>query len=198
MKRRLFLFLTLFALSPRAEETPWTSLFNGTDLAGWTAPTPNPFWRVEQGVLVGENDATKKGSMLYTTQSYTDFELEAEAKWEGEIDSGFMMRKPELQVQLGVSRSLKRDMTGSFYVGKYPDEAQAKNATTLMKANDWNTYKIQMKGATCTVWINGTHASTFTDGKYKDAGPIGLQIHGGLAMKVAFRNLRIRSLPVAP
>jgi hypothetical protein len=174
----------------------WTSLFNGKDLTGWKAPEPNPYWKVVDGVLTGDNAADKKGSMLYTTESYGDFELEADCRWTGEIDSGFMFRKPELQMQIGVSRSLKKDMTGSFYVGKYPEEFQAKEAEKLIRANDWNTFKLAVKGDTVTVWINGTQASQFKDneGKYKAPGPIGLQIHGGLAMKVEFRNLKVRSL----
>ena len=60
--------------------------------------------------------------------------LEGEVRWEGEIDSGVMVRKPELQLQIGVSRSLKRDMTCSFYVGNYPEEAQAKRAAVSKKA----------------------------------------------------------------
>jgi len=175
----------------------WVSLFNGKDLTGWKAPDPNPFWKVVDGVLVGENNPEKKGSMLYTAESYGDFELEADAKWQGEIDSGFMVRKPELQLQFGVSRSLKKDMTGSFYVGKYPEEAQAKDAAKLLKAGDWNTFKLQAKGDTFTVWINGTQASQYTNAKYAGPGPIGLQIHGGLAMKIEFRNVRIRPLPAA-
>ena len=176
-------------------EDGWISLFNGKDLTGWKAPDPNPFWKVTDGVLVGENNAEKKGSMLYTVESYGDFELEAEARWQGEIDSGFMVRKPELQLQIGVSRSLKKDMTGSFYLGKYPEEAQAKNADKLLKPGDWNKFKLKAKGNTFTVWINDTQASQYTDAKYSGAAPIGLQIHGGLAMKIEFRNLRIRPLP---
>jgi hypothetical protein len=174
----------------------WISLFNGKDLTSWKAPEPNPYWKVVDGVLTGDNAADKKGSMLYTTESYGDFELEADCRWMGEIDSGFMFRKPELQMQIGVSRSLKKDMTGSFYVGKYPEESQAKEAEKLIKANDWNTFKLAVKGDTVTVWINGTQASQFKDkeGKYKEPGPIGLQIHGGLAMKVEFRELRVRRL----
>ncbi|HWB04575.1 MAG TPA: DUF1080 domain-containing protein [Verrucomicrobiales bacterium] len=174
----------------------WVSLFNGKDLTGWKAPEPNPFWKVVDGVLVGENDAAKKGSMLYTKESYGDFELEGDARWKGEIDSGFMVRKPELQLQFGVSRSLKKDMTGSFYVGGkgYPEEAQAKEAGKLVKEGDWNTYKLVAKGDTFTVWINGTQASQYKTDKYPGAGPIGLQIHGGLAMKVEFRNLKIKPL----
>jgi len=186
-------------LTKAADESPggWVSLFNGKDLTGWKAPEPNPFWKVVDGILVGENNPEKKGSMLYTAESYGDFELEAEARWQGEIDSGFMVRKPELQLQIGVSRSLKKDMTGSFYLGKYPEEAQAKDAGKLLKAGDWNKFKLQAKGNTFTVWINGTQASQYTDSKFAGPGPIGLQIHGGLPMKIAFRNVRLRPVPAA-
>lgn len=148
------------------------------------------------GVLVGENDAAKKGSMLYTTETYGGFELEADCRWNGEIDSGFIVRQKELQMQIGVSRSLKKDMTGSFYVGKYPEESQAKEAVKLLKPGDWNTFKLVVKGDTVTVSINGTQASQFKDkeGKYAAPGPVGLQIHGGVVMKVEFKNLRVRKL----
>ena len=167
---------------------------NGKDLSGWQIPQPNLFWKVIDGVLVGENDPEKKGSMLYTTQSYADVIVEAEVRWQGEIDSGFMVRKPELQMQIGVSRSLKKDMTGSFYVGNYPETGQAKNAAKLLKPGDWNRLRLQAKGDTFTVWINGEKACEFTDAKYAEPGPIGLQIHGGLAMKVEFRDLRAVAL----
>ncbi|HON06544.1 MAG TPA: hypothetical protein PLW02_00430, partial [Verrucomicrobiota bacterium] len=42
----------------------FVSLFNGKDLTGWKVPNPNPFWRVENGILIGENDEKLKGSML--------------------------------------------------------------------------------------------------------------------------------------
>lgn len=197
--RRFFFAATigltcLFSNAADPSADGWVSLFNGKDLAGWKAPVPNPFWKAVDGVLAGENNPEKKGSMLYTTESYGDFEFEADARWQGEIDSGFMVRKPELQLQIGVSRSLKKDMTGSFYLGSYPEEAQAKNAGKLLKPGDWNTFKLQAKGNTFTVWINGTQASQYTDPKFAAPGPVGLQIHGGLAMKIEFRNLRIRPL----
>ena len=72
-------------------------IFNGTNLAGWKVPDPNPFWRVVDGVLVGENGEKLQGHVLHTAQSYTNFVLELEARWSGEIDSGVMLREPELQ-----------------------------------------------------------------------------------------------------
>jgi hypothetical protein len=181
----------------RAEEIPATSslppIFNGRDLTGWTPPAES-HWKVVDGILVGENDAEKKGSMLYTDKAYGDVILEGEVRWEGEIDSGFMVRKPELQLQIGVSRSLKRDMTCSFYVGNYPEEAQAKRAGEFLKPGDWNRIRIRAQGDTFTVWLNGEPVSQYTSPKYADPAPIGLQIHAGLTMKVEFRDLRALEL----
>lgn len=178
----------------RAEEAAAVPIFNAKDLTGWKEPVPNPFWKVADGVITGTNNDAKKGSMLWTEKEYGDFELEAEAKWEGEIDSGFMLRKPELQVQIGVSRSLKQDMTGCFYLGKYPEAGQAKERAKLLKPGDWNHFKIRAKGDTFTVWINGTEAVNYQDAKFAAPGPIGLQIHPGLAMSVQFRNLKVLDL----
>jgi hypothetical protein len=93
------------------------------------------------------------------------------------------MRKPNIQLQLGVSGSLKVDMSGSFYTGgkpAYPEAGQAKDAAKLMKPQgEWNTFRIQAKDTTFTCWINGTKVSEYTDAKFAGAAPIGLQIHPG-------------------
>jgi hypothetical protein len=108
------------------------------------------------------------------------------------------MRKPRIQLQLGVSGSLRVDMTGSFYTGgkpAYPEAGQAKDAKKLLKPEgEWNTFRIQAKGNTFTCWINGTKASEYTDAKFSGAAPLGLQIHGNVVMKCEFRNVRIAEL----
>lgn len=175
---------------PTSELSP---IFSGTDLSGWHTKEPQ-YWTVANGVLTGLNDEEKKGSMLYTDASYGDVIFECEVRFSGEIDSGVMMRKPEVQVQIGVSRSLERDMTCSFYVGGYPEEAQAKRAGELLKEGDWNRLRVQAKGNTFTVWLNGEQVSSYTNDKYAEAGPIGLQIHGGLVMKVEYRDIRAMEL----
>ena len=186
---------SLFAATAlQADEPKLEPIFNGKDLSGWKVPEKNPFWKVVDGVLVGESDEAKKGSMLYTEKSYGDLIVEAEVRWNGDIDSGFMIRKPEIQLQIGVSRSLKKDMTGSFYIGKYPEEGQAKNAAQLVKVGEWTKLRLQAKGDTFTVWINGEKAVEYKDAKYAGPGPIGLQIHPGVQMKVEFRNVQAVAL----
>lgn len=170
-------------------DVPLEPIFNGRNLSGWL-PAEGPFWRVEDGVLIGENDAALTGSMLRTERSYGDVIVETECRFAGEIDSGIMLRKPELQVQIGVSRSLKRDMTCSFYTGIYPDEARATRAAELLRPNDWNRIRVEAKGNTFAVWLNGERVSQYTAATYAEPAPIGLQIHKGLPMKVEYRNIR--------
>ncbi len=195
MKQTLFLAALLLATPALAQKpADRVTLFNGKDLTGWQVPTPNPFWRVENAVLIGENDAPKKGHVLRTEKSYKDFVLELDVRWSGEIDSGVMLRKPEIQLQFGISRSLKVDMTGAFYVGKYPEEGRTKDLDKTFKPSEWNRFKLEAKGDTFTVWCNGKQVSQFKDPKYAEPAPLGLQIHPGLAMKVEFRNIKLYAL----
>jgi len=180
-----------------AAEVPPTaslpSIFNGRDLTGWQVPA-EPYWKVVDGVLVGQSDDAKKGSMLYSEQAYGDVIVEGEVRFTGDIDSGIMVRRPELQLQIGVSRSLKRDMTCCFYTGKYPEEARAPRAAELIKAGEWNRIRLEAKGDTFTVWLNGEQVSQYKDARYAEPAPIGLQIHRGVMMKVEFRDLRALAL----
>lgn len=170
-------------------------MFNGRDLTGWKVPEPNPFWRVVDGVLVGQSDPARQGNVLWTQREYRDFELEFEARWDGEIDSGVMLRKPELQLQIGVSRTLKKDMTGSLYTGgreRYPEAGQAREIDKILKPGEWNRFRLRARGDTFTVWVNDQKVVEYTDARFGDPAPLGLQIHAGVDMRIEFRNLRLR------
>ena len=190
------------ALRGSAAEPKFVPLFNGKDLSNFKAEDSKAFWRVENGVLIGENDAAMKGNYLWTEKEYADFVIEFDVRWksttERGVDTGLEMRKPHIQLQLGVSGSLRVDMTGSFYTGgkpAYPEVGQAKEAKKLMKPEgEWNRFRIQAKGNTFTCLINGTKASEYTDPKFSGAAPLGLQIHPGVVMKCEYRNVKIAEL----
>jgi hypothetical protein len=134
--------------------------------------------------------------MLYTEKSYQDVVIECECRFSGEIDSGIMVRKDaagkkDIQMQIGVSRSLKKDMTCTFYVGKYPEAGWAPKVPALWKNGDWNKIRFQAKGDTYTVWLNGEQVANYVDAGYPQAAPVGLQVHGGVKMKVEYRNIAI-------
>ncbi|MCX6857785.1 MAG: DUF1080 domain-containing protein [Verrucomicrobia bacterium] len=206
MKPRSFAFalaLTFSAIvASLAEEPKLVPLFNDTDLTNFKAAGSEAFWRVENGVLTGENDAAKKGNYLWTEKEYGDFIIEFDVRWKGVtdrgIDTGIEMRKPKIQLQLGTSGSLRVDMSGSWYTGgkpAYPEVGQAKEAKKLMKPEgEWNHFRIQAKGDTFTCWINGQKASEYTDAKFSGAAPLGLQIHPGVEMKCEYRSVKIVEL----
>ncbi len=190
---RAMILVVTWALSGWTPAQDLQPVFNGKDLSGWKTPDPNPWWSAVDGVLVGQNDEKLKGHVLNTEKAYKDFLFETDFRFQGDIDSGVLFRKPALQVQIGVSRKLKKDMTCSIYArGGYP--GQAKGVEELLKPGGWNTMRLEARGSTFKVWLNGRPVLEYEDDKSPEAGPIGLQIHSGVKMKIEFRNLKVAEL----
>lgn len=174
-------------------------IIKGQDLAGWAVPTGNDqagWYTVEQGVLKVKSGPKKKGSILWTGKKYRNFVMEFEFLFgEGRIDTGIHIRNNREQIQIGISGSLKRDMTGSPYIsGKgYPVEAEG--VAELLKQDDWNTMKIEAVGKKYTVWLQGKQVMTYVSESAIEEGPIGIQLHGSRTMSVDFRSVKLAELP---
>ena len=167
-------------------------IFNGKTLDGWVVPENNIWWSAGKGVLSVKNGPDRKGSILWTEQEYEDFVVEADFRFgDGKVDSGIFLRNDKQQIQIGISGSLKRDMTGSPYIpGKgYPVEAEG--VKDLLKTEGWNTMKVQAKGNVYTVWLNGKEVMTYTSENAIEKGPIGLQLHPKNVMAIDFRNIKV-------
>jgi hypothetical protein len=167
-------------------------IFDGSTLAGWKAKGPETYWSIQDGAIVGKSDEKKIGSILWTEASYKDFVLEAEFRFTGHVDSGFFLRNESEQIQLGISGSLKRDLSCSPYIGKkgrYPVEAVG--VKELLKEGEWNKIKIDVTGKKYIVTLNGKQVLDYTTDEIVESGPIGLQVHPGLMMEIHFRELKI-------
>ena len=82
--RALALTFSLYlaaALGGTAAEPKLAPLFNGKDLTNFKAEGAAEFWRIENGVLICENNAAKKEHYLWTQKEYGDFVMEFEARW---------------------------------------------------------------------------------------------------------------------
>lgn len=195
MKRFLIVLATFIALSVAAQEPKLKSIFNGKDLEGWILPAnDHGNWTVKDGILHVQSDTAKKGSILWTKKQYGDCIISADFKMlDGVVDSGIFLRSENDQVQIGISGSLKRDMTGSPYLPKlrYPVEANVKE---VLKPKDWNTMKIKLVGKTYTVWLNGVEVMSYTSEAIPASGPIGLQLHPGNEMSIDYRNIVLAAL----
>jgi hypothetical protein len=168
-------------------------LLTKPDLANFTIKGPQECWSLTDGVLTGVNVPEKKGSILWTNEKFKDFTVEGEFKFSGQIDSGIFLRHETDQIQIGVSRSLKRDMTGSPYIsktGKYPAEADVKG---LLKEGEWTAFKIVAKGNHYLVTLNGKQVLDYTSETSIAEGPIGFQVHPGVEMKIEFRKLDVKA-----
>ena len=172
-------------------------IFNGKDLTGWKAPKGNDaagWYKAVDGVLKVQSGPKKKGSILWTKKKYRNFVMEFDFRFGvGVVDSGVHVRNQD-QIQIGISGSLKRDMTCSPYIpGKgYPVEA--KNIKQLLKAKEWNTMRIQAIGKEYTVWLQGEKVMTYKSESAIEDGPLGIQLHGSRDMSIDYRNLKLAEL----
>ncbi len=188
------LLLLLLAVPLSAKSS---SLLNDEDLTGWKIPKGNDqagWYKVRDGILKLRSGPKKKGSVLWTEKDYQDFELNLEFRFvDGTIDSGIHLRNSD-QIQIGISGSLKRDMTCSPYIpGKgYPVEA--KNVKKLLQAKEWNQIKIRAVGPKYTTWLQGKEVMNYESSSAVKMGPIGIQLHGNRNMKIDFRSVSIKEL----
>ena len=146
------------------EELNWTSIFNGQDFEGWEVPKDNIWWSVKDGVCTVQSGPKQKGSILWTRETYTDFTLELDFRMgrEGVVDTGVFLRDEREQIQIGISGSKKRDMTGSPYISGRGYPVEAEGVADLLKVQDWNTMRIQVVGSNYTVWLNGKQVMTYS------------------------------------
>ncbi|SHN29577.1 protein of unknown function [Cyclobacterium lianum] len=200
MKRKsilpLLLIVFLIAQGSYAQEPKMKTIFNGKNLKGWTVePEDNIWWSVEDGNITVENDPTKTGSTLWTKKEYGDFVFQMDfLMGTGTVDSGIFLRSEKDQIQIGISGSLKRDMTASPYIPGKSYPVEAKGVKEVLDREDWNTMKVKLVDQTYTVWINGQEVMTYTSENMPDKGPIGLQLHPNNEMSIAFKNIQVGKL----
>ena len=191
----LAILLFILPQNPDTEDPKMKSLFNGKNLKHWVIPDNNIWWSVEEGVLRVKSGPKKKGSTLWTKKHFKNFILQADFKMgDGTVDSGFFMRAEHDQIQIGISGSLKRDMTCSPYIpGKgYPVEADG--VAELLKPDDWNTIKIQALGNEYISWLNGKRVMNYQTETGTPEGPIGIQLHPNRDMTIDYKNIQIAKL----
>ena len=190
------LFLSIFTLQGNNSNSSNT-IFNGENLNGWKVPQGNEkagWYNVINNVLEIRSGPKKKGSVLWTEKEYGNFEMELEFRFiGGTIDSGIHLRNSD-QIQIGISGSLKRDMTCSPYIPGRGYPVEAKNIQKLLKSKGWNQMKIRAVGPKYTVWLQGQEVMNYESGSAKKEGPIGIQLHGNRSMKIDFRNLSINEI----
>jgi len=182
-------------------EEGFVSLFNGTDLAGWEGNAK--IWKVENGLLVGSSPGIRYNDFLATKKSYGDFELRLEFRMkDGKGNSGVQIRSRRIPKTTHV-QGYQADLGAGFWGCLYDEHRRnkvlvkaPKSLAKVLKTGGWNTYVIRAEGSHIVLTINGLKTVDYKepDPKIARKGIIALQIHSGPAMRMEFRNLRIKEL----
>jgi hypothetical protein len=198
MKKSIYLVLLLLITASTFSQK-FTSIFNGKDLSGWTAHGTEK-WYVENSELICESGADKQYGYLSTNKNYKNFVLELQFKLEANGNSGVFIRSGIEGTKISgwqVEVAPPGYHTGGIYESygrEWLIQPKPENEKVL-KANDWNTMKIEAIGDEVTSYLNGTKMVYLKDEKIGAGdGFIALQIHDGGGIKVRWKNIRIKSL----
>jgi hypothetical protein len=216
------LLISMFAAPSIADEDGFVSMFNGKDLTGWEGRPGT--WKVEEGAITGESTKAspcQKTHYLYWSGGEPEnFVMRFDIKLVGG-NSGVQFRsekRPDFDTWgYQADFDATNQWTGCLFQhdrgavvlrgnqatisadGTREDIAFAKKEelAKLIKDGDWNRYEIVARGSEVTLLINGEKMCQVDDQDAKLAckkGIIAVQMHKGEAMKVQFKNLRIKML----
>ncbi|MBP1655049.1 MAG: hypothetical protein H6Q28_1605, partial [Bacteroidetes bacterium] len=193
---------------PRRKPLFAGSLFNGTDLSGWTVVGGKmESWGASDGVLFTNGE---DGGWLSTDRQYDNFDLELEFRVGSGGNSGVFIRAPhegdpaytgmEIQVLDDDAQEYATLQPWQYCGSLYGVVAAEKGA--VRKANEWQHYRIVARGPRVTVTLNGRQIvdadliahmdqESTHPGLKRRSGYIGLQCHGD---RVEYRNIRVREL----
>ena len=214
--RVLFVSLLLLVPLAAAPEAGFTSLFNGTDLTGWTKVGGNGLYSVEDGCIVGNGVNISSNTFLRTNLTAYDFDFRFEMKFDDLTgNSGAMFRASLVNgITTGYQCEHDNNATRSWSAGLYDENRRgwlvppSSSTTTetardftsqgkqLFRTEDWNKIRVLCLGSRVRIWLNGQLRADYaeTNAQYLKEGFFALQVHSGASCKVRWRNLRLKIL----
>ncbi|MEO0510453.1 MAG: DUF1080 domain-containing protein [Verrucomicrobiota bacterium] len=190
----------------------WRLLFDGETLNGWefrgkegdNAPT----FDAEDGAIVGRTRMpSNPTAFLATTEQFKDFELIFECKVDKDLNSGVQLRSTPKGTMIGAQVEIQNGLNKTGYIfGQGLRTWLSKDipkSATLLKANEWNHFRVVAKGKNIKTWLNGQPLADATHDKIELEGVIALQLHGYPRIKgteakeilsSSWRNIKIRKI----
>jgi hypothetical protein len=178
----------------------WVKLFDGKTLKGWHT-IPGGEWKVENGAIVGRSEKTdERHGLLVSDNTYQDFEIQIQYKAISG-NSGLYFRAEEVGGLVGVHGfqaeiDPTQDAGGLYETGGRawvikPTEEEVKK---WYKPDVWNKMTVRAEKGNIVVHVNGHKTAELINDPGRKEGHIALQLHGGQAMHVLFKDILIRNL----
>jgi len=169
--------------APHAE---WSTLFDGSNLEGWTKDG-DANWQLVDGAVAADSGT----GFLITKETYADFDLELEFFVSPDANSGVFIRCAT-PTQIGAATCYEvnifdRRPDPKYRTGGIVEVAEPK--VVLETGDRWNRYEISAHGQHLVVKLNGQTTVDTNDDKLA-VGPFALQYGAG---RVMFRNVQIRT-----
>ena len=190
----LFFLLEEDVAHAAPEASPWTRLFDGKTLAGWTFDPA--LWRVEDGLIAGDATGLPDSSFLASEREYGDFALEFDLQVRAG-NSGLQFRSTPFG-EHGL-HGYQAD-AGEVYWGSLYEEGgrgmlhRTPDAVWIpaVQPEGFNHYVVEARGERLYVEVNGAATADVRDGA-RARGLLGFQLHRG-ASSIRLRNVRVREL----
>jgi hypothetical protein len=190
----------------------FVQIFDGTSLNGWDGdPT---YWRVEEGAIVGEITEAGNSGVNYRSEPVEDLP-HALRGYQADIDGknnytgqNYEERKRTTLAYIGQKTkinpqekegNLRANVERNAWLGLEVVEelGDREEMKKVVRSNDWNEIHIVAKGNRLQHYVNGTLMSDVTDedpANRSMKGYLGMQVHVGPPMQVAYRNVYLKEL----
>jgi|GEM_PF-369318 hypothetical protein len=176
--------------------------FNQSDLRGWHAKDMD-LWSVEDGAIVGTGGDSKinGNQFLYSKIPVKNFRLKLKVKQVPySANAGIQFRSTELNPSgqaVGYQADVGKGWWGSLY-HEHGRGILARNEDSgeeHIRQEDWNDYEILVIDHRIWLAVNGRITVALDDPDGELTGLIALQIHGGPAQRVAYKDLELTHNP---
>jgi choline-sulfatase len=211
------------AVSIKPGADGFVSLFNGRNLSGWSGDAK--YWSVEDGSLTGKTDGTLKANrfITWTGSTIRNFDLQVKVKVTRGGNSGLQYRgtsRPDLGLDIVTGYQCDIVAGNPRFNGMLYEEKGrrilshtgekvivapngrpwivGKISIKEFEADQWHDYRVLVEGNHHRHWIDGHPTADLIDFDEKGRsleGVLAVQVHVGPAMKIQFKDFKIKHLP---
>jgi arylsulfatase A-like enzyme len=211
------------AVTVKPGKDGWVKLFSGNKLNSWAGDPKH--WSVKNGVLTGVADGSLKMNqfLTWTGSTVRNFDLRVKVKIDRGGNSGLQYRgKSRPEIGLDVVSGYQCDVVTKApqYNGMLYEErgrrilshtgekviVDPKGQPWVVEnmpvkefaADEWHDYRVLVRGNHHQHWINGHKTADLIDFDEKGRaleGVLAVQVHVGPAMKVEYKDFKIKHLP---